>query len=304
MTTTTQAHPRRSPAAEPSAPRATRARRPLDVRKLVLTVLVGLGAIAMLYPLLWMAAASLKPESEIFSSPGLLPQVWEWRNYLEGWGLAGAQTFGRYLGNSILIAGAAVIGNVLSCSLAAFAFSRLQFRFRGPLFAVMMATVMLPAQVTIIPQFILFHSLGMVNTYWPLILPKFLAVDAFFIFLMIQFIRGIPTDIDEAAKIDGCNPWKLFWSVILPLLRPAVVTTAIFSFLWSYNDFFSPLIYLSQSELFTVPLALRQFLDSSGESQWGAMFAMSTLSLVPTIIIFAIFQRQLVDGIATSGMKG
>lgn len=302
MTTTTRSGPATTGGTAPDL--APRARRPLDVPKLILTVLVALGALAMLYPLLWMAAASVKPESEIFSSPGLLPRVWEWQNYLEGWGLAGAQTFGRYMGNSILIAGAAVVGNVLSCSLAAFAFSRLRFRFRGALFAIMMATVMLPAQVTIIPQFILFHQLGMVNTYWPLILPKFLGVEAFFIFLMVQFIRGIPTDIDEAAKIDGCTPWALFWRVILPLLRPAVVTTAIFSFLWSYNDFFSPLIYLSQSELFTVPLALRQFLDSSGESQWGAMFAMSTLSLVPTIIIFAIFQRQLVDGIATSGMKG
>jgi multiple sugar transport system permease protein len=217
---------------------------------------------------------------------------------------AGAQTFGRYFGNSILIAALAVVGNLISCSLAAFAFGRLRFRFQKPLFAMMMVTVMLPAQVTIIPQFILFHSWGWVNTYWPLIVPKFLGVEAFFIFLMIQFIRGIPRDLDAAAQLDGCNPWQLFWRVLLPLLRPALVTTAIFTFLWSYNDFFSPLIYLSQADLFTVPLGLRQFLDTSGESQWGAMFAMSVLSLLPTIIMFAIFQRQIVDGIATSGMKG
>jgi multiple sugar transport system permease protein len=273
-----------------TAPAAQRRRRPVPVAKVVLTAIIAVGAIGMLYPLIWMLFASFKPNEEIFASTQLLPGLWELGNYVDGWMSAGAQTFGRYFGNSILM--------------AAFAFGRLRFRFQKPLFAMMMVTVMLPAQVTIIPQFILFHSWGWVNTYWPLIVPKFLGVEAFFIFLMIQFIRGIPRDLDAAAQLDGCNPWQLFWRVLLPLLRPALVTTAIFTFLWSYNDFFSPLIYLSQADLFTVPLGLRQFLDTSGESQWGAMFAMSVLSLLPTIIMFAIFQRQIVDGIATSGMKG
>jgi multiple sugar transport system permease protein len=281
-----------------------RRRRPVPTAKIVLTALVSVGAIGMIYPLIWLLFASFKPDNEIFTSAQLLPQVWEFGNYVEGWLSAGAQTFGRYFANSILIAAAAVIGNVISCSLAAFAFGRLDFRMKKPLFALMMMTVMLPAQVTIIPQFILFHSWGWVNTYWPLIVPKFLGVEAFFIFLMIQFVRGIPRDLDQAAQLDGCNPWQLYWRIILPLLRPALVTTAIFSFLWSYNDFFSPLIYLSQTELFTVPLALRGFLDSSGTSAFGPMFAMSALSLIPTIILFAIFQRQIVEGIATSGMKG
>ncbi|WP_141630049.1 carbohydrate ABC transporter permease [Salinibacterium sp. PAMC 21357] len=283
---------------------ATRRRRPVPISKIVLTVVISVGAFGMLYPLIWLLFASFKPNNEIFAVSQLLPQIWEFGNYAEGWFAAGTQTFGRYFGNSVVIALASVVGNLISCSLAAFAFVRLKFRFKKPLFALMLMTVMLPAQVTIIPQFILFHSWGWVNTYWPLILPKFFGVEAFFIFLMIQFIRGIPRDLDDAAQLDGCNPWQLFWRIILPLLRPALVTTAIFSFLWSYNDFFSPLIYLTESDLFTVPLALRQFLDSSGESAFGPMFAMSTLSLLPPIIMFAIFQRQIVDGIATSGLKG
>ncbi|WP_420112021.1 carbohydrate ABC transporter permease [Pseudactinotalea sp.] len=287
-----------------NAPVLSRPTRGLPATKVVITVVVAIGGIAMLYPLIWLAFASLKPENEIFASPRLLPSVWELSNYVDGWLSAGAHTFGRYFANSLMIALAAVVGNVFSCSFAAFAFARLDFRFKKPLFALMLMTVMLPAQITIIPQFIIFNSWGWVNTYWPLILPKFLAVEAFFIFLMVQFIRGIPRDMDDAAQLDGCNPWQIYSRIVLPLLRPALVTTAIFSFLWSYNDFFAPLIYLSRSELFTVPLALRQFLDSTGESDWGAMFAMSAVSLIPTIIMFALFQRQIVDGIATSGIKG
>jgi pectin-derived oligosaccharide transport system permease protein len=294
-----------SPVSRQPAPGTVGARRrPVPTTKVVMTAVVTLGAVVMLYPLIWLLFASLKPADEVFASTRLLPRVWELGNYVRGWVDVGAHTFGRYFANSILIAAAAVLGNVMSCSLAAFAFARLEFRFKRTAFAVMITTIMLPTQVTIIPQFIMFHSWGWVNTYLPLVVPKFFAVEAFFIFLMIQFIRGIPRDLDEAAQLDGCNPWQLYWRIILPLLRPALVTSAIFTFLWTYNDFFSPLIYLSESELFTVPLALRQFLDTSGESQWGEMFAMSVLSLLPTIAVFAVFQRLIVDGISTSGMKG
>jgi len=279
-------------------------RRRVPFAKVVLTIVVSAGAVVMLYPLIWLAFASFKPADEVFSSTALLPQVWEWRNYANGWAAVGSYSFGQYFRNSLFISALCVIGNILACSLAAFAFGRLEFRFKKAAFVMMMATMMLPAQVTIIPQFILFHSWGWVNTYWPLILPKFFATDAFFIFLMVQFVRGIPRDLDAAAQIDGCNPFQIYWHIIMPLLRPALVTTAIFTFLWTYNDFFSPLIYLSQTELFTVPLALRQFLDTSGQSMWGPMFAMSVLSLLPTIVIFAIFQRLIVEGISTSGMKG
>jgi multiple sugar transport system permease protein len=158
--------------------------------------------------------------------------------------------------------------------------------------------------VTLIPQYAIFLGLDWVNTYLPLIVPKFLATDAFFIFLMVQFIRGLPTELDDAAKVDGCGPFGVYWRIILPLLVPALTTTAIFTFLWTYDDFFSQLIYLSDTGLYTVPLGLRLFLDSTGESSWGPMFAMSVVSLLPTFAFFLLFQRWIVEGISTTGLKG
>ena len=249
-----------------------------------------------------MLASSFKPTNEIFSEPGLLPKTWRFDNYSTGWRGVGT-AFSIFFENSLFISVAAIIGNVVSCSLAAYAFARLEFRFRRTAFAVMLGTLMLPAHVTLVPQYILFNHLHWVNTFYPLFVPNFFAVDAFFIFLMVQFIRGLPTDLFEAATLDGCGPGRIFLYIVLPLLRPALVTTVIFSFIWTYNDFFKQLIYLNNADLFTVPLGLRMFLDSSGESAWGPMLAMSTLALVPALVLFATFQRLIVDGIATTGMK-
>jgi multiple sugar transport system permease protein len=265
-------------------------------------VLASTAAIAF-YPLLWMLTGSVRPGNEIFTNPGLLSHHATFSNYTEGWQGVDV-SFGRFLANSIVISACAVVGNIFSCSLAAYAFARLQFRFKRLAFGVMLATLMLPAHVTLIPQYILFRQLGWVNTFAPLIVPHFFGVSAFFIFLMVQFIRGIPTELDDAARIDGAGHIRFFFSVILPLLRPALVTTTIFSFIWTYNDFFTQLIYLNDAKLFTVPLGLRSFLDATGESAWGPMLAMSTLSLLPLLIIFVIFQRMIVQGIATTGLKG
>ncbi|MBF8186988.1 carbohydrate ABC transporter permease [Nonomuraea sp. K274] len=250
-----------------------------------------------------MVSASLRPESEIFADPGLVPGKLTLDNYVRGW--TGTEiSFGTYLLNSIVVSVLVVIGNTLSCSLAAYAFARLRFRFRGVAFAMMLATLMLPPHVTLIPQYIVFNRLGWVNTFLPVAAPHFFAVSAFFVFLMVQFIRGIPAELDEAARIDGANHLRLFWSVIFPLLRPALVTTVIFSFIWTYNDFFTQLIYLNDAGLFTVPLGLRSFLDATGESAWGAMLAMSTLALLPMLVVFVVFQRMIVQGIATTGLRG
>lgn len=282
-------------------PQRRRARTPLTVRKLIAhLVIIGVG-VAMIYPLLWMASSSLKPTSEIFSQPGL-PETWTLENYVRGWDAIGFP-FLLFLGNSALIAGLSVVGNLVSCTLAAYAFARLDFRFKKTLFVTMMATLMLPFQVILVPQYILFNNLGMVDTYWPLLIPKFLAVDTFFIFLMIQFIRGLPRSLDDAAAIDGCGPFGVFWRVILPLMRPALAVTAAFTFIWTWNDFLTPLLYLPSRENFTVPLALNAFLDSEGASQWGPMFAMACLSLLPIFLIFLFAQKQLVNGIATTGLK-
>jgi multiple sugar transport system permease protein len=192
----------------------------------------------------------------------------------------------------------------VSCSLAAYAFARLRFRMRGTMFGFMIATMMLPHHAVLIPQYIIFNKLGMVDSYWPLILPKFLATEAFFVFLIVQFMRGLPRELDEAARIDGCGPFRIFWSIVLPLTRPALITTAIFTFIWSWNDFFTQLIYLFDPEKFTITLALRNFVDQSSTSAYGPMFAMSVISIVPIVLFFFAFQRYLVQGMATSGLKG
>lgn len=287
----------------PSSPPASPQRPHLTLRRVVLQLFLAVGALAMVYPIIWMAASSLKPESEIFRSATLLPQIWQWQNYADGWnGLR--EPFEVFYLNSFIISALAVVGNLISCSLAAYAFARLDFRFRALWFAVMLGTIMLPYHATLIPQYALYFELGWVNTYLPLTVPKFLATDAFFIFLFVQFIRGIPRELDQAAKVDGAGPFRTYALIIFPLLRPALVTGAIFTIIWTYNDFFSQLVYISDTARYTVPLALRMFLDTTGESSWGPMFAMSTLSLLPLIIVFVLFQRQIVEGISTTGLKG
>lgn len=256
----------------------------------------------MLYPLLWMVSSSFKPDNEIFTSSSLIPNAFSLDSYRRGWnGLS--VSFGRFFLNSLMIAILAVVGNLMSCSLAAYAFTRLRFAGRNFWFALMLGTLMMPQHAVLIPQYVLFLNLGWVNTILPLVVPKFLAMDAFFIFLMVQFFRGIPRELDEAATMDGCGPWRIYFKVILPLSMPVLATAAIFSFIWTWDDFFAPLIYLNDAKSYTVQLGLRTFVDSSGQSDWSALFAMSTLAVLPVFVLFLFFQRLLIEGIATTGMK-
>jgi multiple sugar transport system permease protein len=263
--------------------------------------LIGFGLL-MLYPLLWMISSSIKPTEIIFREPSLWPSRIDLGNYSAGWN-ALEHPFLRYLVNSTIIAVGAIAGNLLSCSLAAYAFARLDFWGRKPLFAVMLMTIMLPIHVQIVPQYILFSKLGWLNTYLPLVAPKFLATDAFFIFLMVQFIRSLPRELDDAARIDGCGHFGIYWRIIMPLSLPALVTTAVFTFIWTWNDFFSQLIYLTDPNLYTVPVALRSFMDAQGQSSWGPLFAMSVVALAPIFGFFLAGQRYITRGIATTGFK-
>lgn len=256
----------------------------------------------MLYPLLWLVASSLKPEDQIFGSLSLWPSEWRWDNYTQGWN-ALPLSFTVFYKNSAIVTVLSVIGNLLSCSFAAYAFARLQFTGKTLFFGLMMMTMMIPYHVVLIPQYVLFLNLGWVDTYLPLIVPRFLAADGFFVFLMVQFFRQIPRELDEAAMIDGCSPFKIYWAVILPLSLPAMATAAIFSLIWVWEDFLAPLIYLNDINSYTVPLALRLFVDQEGQSAFGQMFAMSVLSLVPVLLFFVAFQKLIIRGIATSGMK-
>jgi multiple sugar transport system permease protein len=246
-------------------------------------LLIAVGLV-MLYPLIWMLGASFKDSEHIFSEVSPIPNP--------------------FILNSTIVALLSVIGNLVACTLAAYAFARMQFKGKTIFFACMMGMLMLPHHVLLIPQYVLFANFGWVNTILPLVVPKFLAVDAFFVFLMVQFLRGIPTELDQAAKIDGAGPWKTFFYVILPLLKPALATSAIFTFIWTWNDFLTPMIYLQDPRNYTVPLGLNSFLDASGDSAWGAMFAMAVISLGPLFGFFLVGQKYLVQGIATTGLKG
>jgi multiple sugar transport system permease protein len=257
----------------------------------------------MRYPLFWMVSSSLKPSRTVFTDTSLWPSHWAFDNYSHGWTSLN-EPFSVYLANSAVIVTLSIIGNLLSCSLAAYGFARLDFAGRKLFFALMLGTLMLPGHVLLVPQYIVFAKLGWLNTYLPLIVPHFLATNAFYIFLMVQFMRALPTELDDAARIDGCGPFRTFWKIIMPLCMPAFATTAIFTFISVWNEFFGPLLYLTDSELFTVPLALRQFIDSEGgQSQWGEMFAMSFVSVAPVIGFFIVGQKYLVNGIATTGLK-
>lgn len=266
-------------------------------------IIIG-GAFIMLYPLLWMLNSSFKPTELIFKDLRLWPETFTLQNYIHGLKGVGGISFLTYFKNSFIIVILSTIGNLISCSMAAYAFSRLQFDLKKLFFVIMLVSIMMPTHVTLIPTYIIFFKLGWVDTFLPLIVPNFLATQAFFIFLMVQFIRGLPSELDKAATVDGCGPIQIYWRIIIPLLTPALVTTAIFSFIWNWNDFFSQIIYISNPKLYTVALGLRLFLDSMGSSSWGSMFAMSILSLVPIFIFFISFQKLLVEGIATSGIKG
>jgi multiple sugar transport system permease protein len=266
-------------------------------------VLIAL-LIVSLYPIIYMFGTSFKAPEEILNNVNVLPRQFTPENYSQGWsGIPGA-TFGTFFLNSTIIALGVVVANVIACSLTAFAFARLRFPLRGLWFAIMIGTLLLPHHVLIVPQYVLFNSLEWINTPLPMVVPKLLATEAFFVFLMVQFMRGIPRSLDEAAEIDGCGPYRRFFYVVLPLTKPALVTTAVFSFIWTWNDFFTQLVYLNDLESYTVPIGLRLFLDSSGQNAVAPMFAMSVLSLVPVFLFFLVFQRLIVDGINTSGIKG
>jgi multiple sugar transport system permease protein len=280
--------------------RASRSR----LQKLGLHLLLIALLIVMLYPVIWMVFSSLRPEAEIFGGLGLIPETWTLQNYVTGWTLFGDRTFGLFFINSFIICGLAVVGNVVSCSMAGYAFARLNFRLKWLWFALMLGSIMLPIHAQLIPQYIFFLSIGWVNTILPLVVPKFLATDAFFVFLMVQFMRSLPPELEQAAMIDGASYWQRYWRIILPLTMPALVTTAVFTFIFTYNDFFSQLIYLTDIDQMTVPVALRLFLDpSGGTSSFGGLFAMVLVSIGPVLGFFLVSQRFLVRGIATQGFK-
>lgn len=258
----------------------------------------------MLYPVLWLLASSLKGHAEIFQRAySLIPQQWEFGNYTEGWKGFGGVSFATFFKNSFFITILSTIGQVASSAFVAFGFARIKFKGKKLLFGCMIVTMLLPYQVMMIPQYIMFSRVGWIDSFKPLIIPSFFGLP-FFIFLMIQFIQGIPRELDESAKIDGCSQINIFLRIIIPLLVPALITSTIFAFYWKWQDFFGPLLYIQTPTKYPVSLALKMFSDPAAVSNWGAMFAMSVLSILPVIILFILFQKYIVEGISTSGLKG
>jgi multiple sugar transport system permease protein len=264
--------------------------------------LIAVVCAAVLQPLLWMVSSSFKPEADIFRSMGLIPRTVTLENYVRGWS-SSLGSFALYFRNSFAIAVLSIVGNLVSCTLAAYAFARMEFRLRSLMFALMLLTIMLPQHAIVIPQYIMFYRLGVADSFVPLVLPRYLATDSFFIFLMVQFMRGIPLELDQAARADGCGSWSIFLRIVVPLCQPALVTTTIFTFLWTWNDFFPQLVYLTHPRLHTVSLALKRYVDGDALPAYGQMMAMSTLSLVPIMVLFLFFQRLLIEGISTTGLK-
>ena len=265
--------------------------------------MLGFGLV-MLYPLLWLFAGSLKGPSEIWTNlSSLVPARPTLANYVRGWEGFGGVSFVTFYKNSFIYAGIGTLLTVASSAVVAFGFARIRFAGRGFWFAVMMLTLLLPVQVQIIPQYIVFTKLGWLNTFLPLLLPR-IGGQAFFIFLIMQFIRGIPRELDDAAAIDGCGRAGVFLRIILPLITPAMVAAGIFSFYFTWSDFLHPLIYLNDPRLYTISVALRAYADPAAATDWGAIYAMSALSLVPVFVVFVACQRYLVEGISTTGLRG
>ncbi|KQR08656.1 sugar ABC transporter permease [Cellulomonas sp. Leaf334] len=260
--------------------------------------------VIVLYPAVWMLMSSFKPSSEIVGNVSLIPADFTLANFQKAIEGIGGVSFWTFFMNSVILAVGSVIGITLSCSISAYAFARIDFPGRNIFFALMIGTLLLPFHVVIIPQYIVFNRLGLVDTFVPLLIGKFLAAEAFFVFLMVQFMRNLPRELDEAARIDGAGHVRIFRSIMLPLMKPALVTSSIFAFIWSWNDFFGPLLYLKKPDLYSLPIALRLFVDQTTTSDYGAQMAMAVLALVPVMLFFLVFQRYLVEGVATQGLKG
>jgi oligogalacturonide transport system permease protein len=270
------------------------------VRYLVL----ALVAFVMLYPLLWLIGASFKSNQQIFTEVGFWPQNIDFKAYAKGWKTSTEYTFATYFLNSFLIAIPRIIVTVISCVLVAYAFARFEFWGKKFLFSVMVATMMLPLIVLRLPQYLVFRELGWLDSYLPMIVPSAFATDTFFIFMLVQFLRSIPRDMEEAAQIDGCNSLQLLWHIIVPMLKPAIISVIVFQFIWTMNDFMSPLIYLASVEKYPVSLALKMSIGATEEVEWANVIAISVVALIPSVAVFFAAQRHFIEGATSSGIKG
>lgn len=273
-------------------------------RVLLRTTVLLAVAVVMLYPLLWLVGASFKTNTEIFTEVGFWPSRFDFGSYAKGWKTSTEYTFATYFLNSFLITVPRIVVTVISCVLVAYAFARFEFWGKKLLFSIMVGTMMLPLIVLRLPQYLMFKELGWLDSYLPLIVPSAFATDTFFVFMLVQFLRGIPRDMEEAALIDGCNAVQMLWHIIVPLLKPAIISVIVFQFIWTMNDFMGPLIYLSSVEKYPVSLALKMSIGATEEVEWANVIAISVVALVPSVAVFFMAQKHFIEGASSSGIKG
>ncbi|OUS74353.1 sugar ABC transporter permease [Paenibacillus sp. MY03] len=267
----------------------------------VLLVVLGF---AMVYPLIWLVVSSFKTNADIFGSSSLFAGSYVTDSYAKGWAGTGQYGFKDFFLNTFVLVVPTVIFTIVSSVVVAYGFARFRFPLQTILFSLMMATLMLPDSTIMIPRYILFNKMGWLDTYLPFIVPAAFATSAFFVYMLIQFFRGLPRELDESAKIDGCNSFTILIRILLPLCKPAIFSVGIFQFIWTWNDFFNSIIYISSVKKFTVSLGLRMTLDASSAVSWNQVLAMSVVSIVPCIILFFMAQKYFVEGISTTGLKG
>lgn len=270
------------------------------IRYIVLTAV----AIIMLYPIIWLVGASFKQNNEIFTSIGFIPKKLDFQAYIDGWNTKGDYTFTLYFINTFKYVIPKILFTLFSATITAYGFARFDFPFKKVMFSLLMATMFLPQVVTRIPLYLFWKNLGLLDSYVPLIANSVFAQEPFFVFMMIQFLRSIPRDLDEAATIDGCGEFGILWRILVPALKPALTSVVIFQFVWTFSDFLGPLIYITSQDKFPVSLALKLNIDPSTNTPWNQVFAMSLISLLPAIILFFSAQKYFVDGVTSSGIKG
>ncbi|MFS8500284.1 MAG: carbohydrate ABC transporter permease [Caldicoprobacter sp.] len=272
--------------------------------KALLYAFLVLFGIFMVYPLLWIIGASFKPNNEIFKTISIFPSKVVLDSYVKGWQGTGQYTFGTFMINSFKLVIPVIIFTIISSTLVAYGFARFNFPLKSFLFGLMIATLMLPDSVTLIPRYILFNNFGWVDSYLPFIVPALFASHSFFIFMMVQFLRGLPKELEESATIDGCNSFQTLIKILVPLCKPAIISMTIFQFIWTWNDFLNPLIYINSVNKYTVALGLRMSIDGTSVIHWNQIMAMTVIAMLPSIIIFFLAQKYFVEGIATTGLKG
>ena len=268
------------------------------------TVFLIIFAALLCYPLLWMFFASFKTNAEIFTGIGFLPQEFKFDAYRDGWRGVGGNTFTRFFTNSFFLVIPTALFTIVSSGLVAYGFARFEFFGKKVLFIILLSTLMLPNSIMLIPRYTIFRSLNVLDSYGPFYLMSALACYPFFTYMLVQFMRGIPKELDESARMDGCNSFRTLISILLPLLKPALFSAGLFQFLWTYNDYFNPLVYINSIRKYPISLALRLAMDAEAVIPWKNVMAMSTVAVLPVVILFFFCQKYFVEGIATTGLKG